>query len=333
MLPGGWQEIRIRSDAQSPWRSFQRWGPEDAAGASLASRRTTAACGWSRAWTRIPCGCWRSISRPAIPASSRKTRTMTWAELWSTPAPTNCRPSVSCAPRRNGRSSMNRFDPISRLLLSCTILNLRWSAAISTAASGSSHMLRRCIAGTLRLSPRHQNRGISVRRLSGIVGLHACKDAAGRIEGSRRAHATRLSEYAGWRVHERADGASGPRRSVGARYVGLQSARPDAGKPRLWRAANQLSRVHRIWKGALERRAIASGARRCTTIFSTRRSGPSTMATPIRSASASWVAAMAATRCWPLSPSRPPSFRAVWTSWGLPTCSPSCELFRRIGRR
>jgi dipeptidyl aminopeptidase/acylaminoacyl peptidase len=32
MLPGGWQEIRIRSDAQSPWRAFQRWGPEDAGG-------------------------------------------------------------------------------------------------------------------------------------------------------------------------------------------------------------------------------------------------------------------------------------------------------------
>jgi dipeptidyl aminopeptidase/acylaminoacyl peptidase len=32
MLPGGWQEIRIRPDAQSPWRSFQRWGPEDATG-------------------------------------------------------------------------------------------------------------------------------------------------------------------------------------------------------------------------------------------------------------------------------------------------------------
>ena len=32
MLPGGWQEIRIRADAQSPWRAFQRWGPEDAGG-------------------------------------------------------------------------------------------------------------------------------------------------------------------------------------------------------------------------------------------------------------------------------------------------------------
>lgn len=32
MLPGGWQEIRIRTDTSSPWRSFQRWGPEDALG-------------------------------------------------------------------------------------------------------------------------------------------------------------------------------------------------------------------------------------------------------------------------------------------------------------
>jgi len=32
MLPGGWQEIRIRHNAQSPWRPFQRWGPEDATG-------------------------------------------------------------------------------------------------------------------------------------------------------------------------------------------------------------------------------------------------------------------------------------------------------------
>src|SRR5690242_18716111 len=32
MLPGGWQEIRIRQDVQSPWRPFQRWGPEDATG-------------------------------------------------------------------------------------------------------------------------------------------------------------------------------------------------------------------------------------------------------------------------------------------------------------
>src|SRR5579884_151926 len=32
MLPGGELEIRIRPDANSPWRSFQQWGPEDSAG-------------------------------------------------------------------------------------------------------------------------------------------------------------------------------------------------------------------------------------------------------------------------------------------------------------
>ena len=32
MLEGGWQEIRIRADTRSPWRAFQRWGPEDATG-------------------------------------------------------------------------------------------------------------------------------------------------------------------------------------------------------------------------------------------------------------------------------------------------------------
>ncbi len=32
MLPGGWHEIRIRSNVQAPWRPFQRWGPEDASG-------------------------------------------------------------------------------------------------------------------------------------------------------------------------------------------------------------------------------------------------------------------------------------------------------------
>src|SRR5260370_6351587 len=32
ILPGGWQEIRIPSDARPPWRPFPRCGPEDAGG-------------------------------------------------------------------------------------------------------------------------------------------------------------------------------------------------------------------------------------------------------------------------------------------------------------
>jgi dipeptidyl aminopeptidase/acylaminoacyl peptidase len=34
ILPGGVQEIRVRSDSQSPWRSFQRWGPDETLGGS-----------------------------------------------------------------------------------------------------------------------------------------------------------------------------------------------------------------------------------------------------------------------------------------------------------
>lgn len=32
ILPGGYQEIRIRKDVQSPWRSFQKWGPGETLG-------------------------------------------------------------------------------------------------------------------------------------------------------------------------------------------------------------------------------------------------------------------------------------------------------------
>jgi dipeptidyl aminopeptidase/acylaminoacyl peptidase len=32
ILPGGYQEIRVRNDAQSPWKSFQRWGPDETLG-------------------------------------------------------------------------------------------------------------------------------------------------------------------------------------------------------------------------------------------------------------------------------------------------------------
>ncbi len=32
ILPGGYQEIRIREDAASPWKSFQRWGPDETLG-------------------------------------------------------------------------------------------------------------------------------------------------------------------------------------------------------------------------------------------------------------------------------------------------------------
>jgi dipeptidyl aminopeptidase/acylaminoacyl peptidase len=32
ILPGGYQEIRVRNDAASPWKSFQRWEPEESLG-------------------------------------------------------------------------------------------------------------------------------------------------------------------------------------------------------------------------------------------------------------------------------------------------------------
>jgi dipeptidyl aminopeptidase/acylaminoacyl peptidase len=32
ILPGGYQEIRVRNDATSPWKSFQRWGPDETLG-------------------------------------------------------------------------------------------------------------------------------------------------------------------------------------------------------------------------------------------------------------------------------------------------------------
>ncbi len=32
ILPGGYQEIRVRNDANSPWKGFQRWGPDETLG-------------------------------------------------------------------------------------------------------------------------------------------------------------------------------------------------------------------------------------------------------------------------------------------------------------
>ena len=71
-----------------------------------------------------------------------------------------------------------------------------------------------------------------------------------------------------------AAGARRPRRTLGARRLGLQPAAPVAGQPRLRGAGGELPRLHRLREEVPQWRPTASGPARCTTTCSTPWTGP-----------------------------------------------------------